>query len=454
MPKISVIMPCLNMEKYIAESLESVINQTLDDIEILIIDAGSTDGTLNILQSYVNNDIRVKVFHSEKKSYGYQVNLGIRYSCGEYITIVDTDDRIVPDMYETLYAVAHKTGADYVKGTVDYFYTVEGKYVYCQRLMQFPKSEYSVNGIEVTPKDMPEILRVDGFVWDGIYKNEFFKKVKFHESPGAAYQDLGGLLQTLLNAEKAVYIEKMVYEYRQDNMDASGYNPKAFEFIVNEYKWCEQFLEGKSEAWKATFYYKYFTQVVSRFNVMDNLGCFWNGTEKATAQIRECLRNAVEEGILDEWDFEPWLWEYFQFFMDSSERLYTEIGKGRQQNRVALCRILQKVTERKIVIFGSGKLGSFMHLLLLHNHVENIAAFCDNNKSLEGTIMYDLPIITPQKAVHDYPEAVFIIANRRHTAEMGRQLLRLGIPRKNIIICNVRMDINLFKRKWLPEEKA
>ena len=76
-PKISVIMPSLNMKKYITQSIESVINQTLTDIEILCIDAGSDDGTLEILKKYAEEDERVHVFLSNKKSYGAQVNQGL-----------------------------------------------------------------------------------------------------------------------------------------------------------------------------------------------------------------------------------------------------------------------------------------------------------------------------------------------------------------------------------------
>jgi len=108
MPKVTVIMPCLNMEKYIRECVESVLFQTLRDIEVLIIDAGSTDGTIEIIKEYSAKDNRVCLIHSEKKSYGYQVNMGISLARGEYVGIVDTDDFIAPDMYENLYNTAKK----------------------------------------------------------------------------------------------------------------------------------------------------------------------------------------------------------------------------------------------------------------------------------------------------------------------------------------------------------
>lgn len=89
--KISVIMPSLNVSKYIKQCLQSVLNQTLEDIEIICVDGGSTDETLDIIQQYVKKDNRVKLIHSDIKSYGYQINLGIKEACGDYIGIIGKD---------------------------------------------------------------------------------------------------------------------------------------------------------------------------------------------------------------------------------------------------------------------------------------------------------------------------------------------------------------------------
>ena len=86
--KVSVILPSFNVREYIDECIVSVINQTLYDIEIICVDAGSTDGTLKVLQKYETRDSRIKVVVSDKKSYGYQMNLGIAAARGIYIGIV------------------------------------------------------------------------------------------------------------------------------------------------------------------------------------------------------------------------------------------------------------------------------------------------------------------------------------------------------------------------------
>ena len=113
--KVSVIMPSLNVVNYIDECIQSVISQTLTDLEIICVDAGSTDGTFEKLLKYSNEDERIKVVKSDKKSYGYQVNLGFSMAKGEYLAIVETDDYIKKDMYENLYIIAKSNDLDYVK---------------------------------------------------------------------------------------------------------------------------------------------------------------------------------------------------------------------------------------------------------------------------------------------------------------------------------------------------
>lgn len=90
-------------------------------MEILAVDAGSDDGTLEILEEYAALDNRIRIIHSNKKSYGYQLNIGIEQAQGEYVGVVETDDKILPDMYESLYHMAMKTGAEYVKGRAELF---------------------------------------------------------------------------------------------------------------------------------------------------------------------------------------------------------------------------------------------------------------------------------------------------------------------------------------------
>ena len=125
MNKLTIILPSLNVANYIHTSINSVISQTLHNIEIICVDAGSTDGTLEILREYEKKDKRIKVIVSDIKSYGYQMNLGIQAAGGKYIGIVETDDFIDKNMFYCLYALAEKYDVDFVKSGYKQFVTNE-----------------------------------------------------------------------------------------------------------------------------------------------------------------------------------------------------------------------------------------------------------------------------------------------------------------------------------------
>ena len=115
MPKVSIIMPTYNVEQYFRQCLESVINQTLTDIEIIPVDDGSPDNCEKIMDEYAKKDSRIKPIHKENGGYGKAVNAGLKMATGEYIGIVETDDWIEPDMYEKLYSQAKKFDSDVCK---------------------------------------------------------------------------------------------------------------------------------------------------------------------------------------------------------------------------------------------------------------------------------------------------------------------------------------------------
>ena len=198
MPEITIIMPTLNVAKYIESCLRSVINQSFDNLEVLIIDAGSTDGTLEILQKYAKRDKRINLLHSERRSYGYQINMGIRLAKGRFVGVVETDDYIERDMYEFLYKAIISGDYDYVKGTAQTFREIGSDIVVTTEITCTPNGQTELN-----PCEHPELFVTDRFLWLGLYKAEFIKKIELNETPGAAYQDIGFIYQVLHKASKA-----------------------------------------------------------------------------------------------------------------------------------------------------------------------------------------------------------------------------------------------------------
>lgn len=112
MAKVSVIIPIYKVEKYLSRCLESVVNQTLDDIEIVLVDDGSPDSCPEICDRYAKKDSRIKVIHKKNEGLGYARNSGMLIATGEYIAFLDSDDYVSKDMYEKVYSELKRTDAD------------------------------------------------------------------------------------------------------------------------------------------------------------------------------------------------------------------------------------------------------------------------------------------------------------------------------------------------------
>lgn len=120
MPKVSIIVPIYNVEKYLDRCMQTLLNQTLKDIEIILVDDGSPDHCPQMSDEYAKNDPRVKVVHKNNGGLGYARNSGLDVATGEYVAFVDSDDFTSVEAYDTLYKVAKEQNADIVYAGFEY----------------------------------------------------------------------------------------------------------------------------------------------------------------------------------------------------------------------------------------------------------------------------------------------------------------------------------------------
>ena len=238
-PVISVIMPSLNVCKYIRQCVESVCNQTLKDLEILCIDAGSTDGTREILQEIADRDSRIRIIDSDKKSYGFQMNLGLEAARGQFIGIVETDDYIDADMYENLYRPVEKHNVDVVKA--NYYTNQEGKDAFTELFAGLPYRKV------IHPKDRMSILTRRPAIWSGIYKKTFLDRnnIRFLETAGASYQDTSFILKVWIAAERIYLIKEAFLHYRLDNPNSSVNSKDKIFFVKDEFLAVHEYLDSR-----------------------------------------------------------------------------------------------------------------------------------------------------------------------------------------------------------------
>ena len=237
--KVSVLMPSLNVGKYITECMESVIRQSLREIEILCIDAGSADGTLEILRAYEAKDPRVKLILSEKKSYGHQMNLGLAAARGEYIGVVETDDWAEPEMFAELLDAAQRHDADIVRANYYEYYAENGI-----RNVAVENAKGCRYNEVFTPRSEPEMIFKAPALWSGIYRRSMLAAhdIRFSETPGASFQDTAFFLKLCSVADRALLLDRYYLHYRRDNENSSVNSRGKMLCVCDEMREYEAFL--------------------------------------------------------------------------------------------------------------------------------------------------------------------------------------------------------------------
>lgn len=443
MPKVTVIMPALNVEKYLRPCIESVCSQSLQDIEILFIDAGSTDATLDIIDQYARNDNRIKIMHSEKKSYGYQLNWGMSIAKGQYIGVVETDDIVDSEMFEVLYKTALKCDADYVKGTAQAFRDISSNIRVTNPIKCVDKA-MCVDAV-INPQEHPELFVTDRFLWLGIYKKDVIKSIKLNETKGAAFQDIGFAFQMLHKASKAIYLDKDMYFYRQDNGNASSYDTKGFKYLVDEYKYVGKYLVGKNmESYKA-YYRKMLNQCLGRYAVMAASGFFWEDSWNEMEILQGWLQEAVNNSLLMQDSVDTNQWEKLQLLLQGCDTIYRVCSQEYNRKKENISMLCQKSKKQQIVIFSCGKYGKFFHAIMEKLQPGRVVAYCDNCEDNWNKSVQNISVLAPKEAIKHYSKAFFVIANANNIDEIKTQLMFLGISEEQMGIYKAGIDMQLFR---------
>lgn len=243
MPKVSVIIPVYNVEIYLRECLDSVLNQTLKDIEIICVNDGSTDTSLSILEEYVSKDSRIRVINKPNSGYGHTMNVGIDAATGEYIGIVESDDYVKEDMYETLYKIAVDQDLDLIKADF-YRFTNDGRTLRLKYNHIAEKYQDRYNKV-LCPADDFITFRFIMNTWSGIYNRDFLNdhNIRHNETPGASFQDNGFFFQTFCWAKRVYFLDKPFYMNRRDNPNSSVHNKEKVFSVRDEYYFIREFLE-------------------------------------------------------------------------------------------------------------------------------------------------------------------------------------------------------------------
>lgn len=291
MPKVSIIIPFNNVETYIKQCLDSVIAQTLDDIEIICVNDASEDSSRNIVEEYAQKDNRIKIIDiNERTGQGFARNRAIETAQGEYIGFVDSDDWIEPEMFLELYNKAKENDNDITICQAREYDDINEKYILSDyySLTLLNRMKDSIFKAEDT-KD--EILDINVVLWNKIYKREYLQQIGEKFPEGFIYEDLPFFFGTYLPAKRIQIVWKNCYIYRvnRKNSTMQQFNKKVLDrlpMVSLTYEKMKQFsylddIREKIQSWiindlfhrytllKENYQKEYFFQMKKIFESLD-----------------------------------------------------------------------------------------------------------------------------------------------------------------------------------------
>ena len=209
---ISVIIPVYNVEQYVESCLNSVIDQSYTNLEIILVDDGSTDRSGEICGQYALKDSRIKVIHEENAGLGEARNRGLRIASGDYICFVDSDDWIEEDYCKELAQAAERTNSKIPKVKYDDCFTTTGKEILHYTMTANSKYWFNIS------------------VWNKLYKREIISGLWFKSR---VYEDIMYNAESMYRANKITYVNKCLYNYRinrEGSIISKGFQRKTVEF--------------------------------------------------------------------------------------------------------------------------------------------------------------------------------------------------------------------------------
>lgn len=243
MTKLSIIVPVYNVEKYLPKCLESLIKQTLKDIEIICVNDGSMDNSLAILKEFASRDSRIRIIDNQHQGVAKTRNTGIEQSTGEYIGFVDSDDYIDIDFFEKLYNSATKSNSDIAIASIlkhkNFFNIYNAKYT---------KEETAIT-IQDKIKLCEDKKHFFFYAWNKIYHSGFIKENNIKFSEGQIYEDVMFAIKALYYSNKIISVYGTKYHYIEHENSLTKYKDKTGEKeqdLVKAYSELQEFCNSKN----------------------------------------------------------------------------------------------------------------------------------------------------------------------------------------------------------------
>ncbi|WP_372728215.1 CDP-glycerol glycerophosphotransferase family protein [Nocardioides sp.] len=297
-PDVSVIVPFYNVEAYLADCLDSILGQDLLNIEVLLVDDGSPDGSRAIAQRYVQQDARVRLVTRPNGGLGAARNTGVRHARGRYLTFVDSDDLLPPGALRALHASLEATGSDLAVGSVERFNDVSTWFpAWVQEVHDDRRAGIRIE--EFTP-----LLR-NLYTWNKLFRRDFWDEQDLWFREGVAYEDQPIITQLFARATAIDVLPDVVYRYRaredQSSISQQTASVKDLRDRIAAWRVSAEVLRAEVsdelyDAWLLTLFGVHFHWYLTSTGTVDD--DYWNELVAAVRELTDGADDAVWQATL------------------------------------------------------------------------------------------------------------------------------------------------------------
>ncbi|MGE8593297.1 glycosyltransferase family 2 protein [Bifidobacterium hominis] len=298
--KVSIIVPVYNVERYLKRCIDSLIKQSYPNIEIILVDDGSTDNSFSFCKEYALKDSRIRVFHKENEGLGLTRNYGIERALGEYVTFVDSDDYLTLDAIESMLGKATATNADVVIAT-HYYKNEEQKVAVPERLYSGSEIEEALM-VHMMGNKGNQLDALSYTAWGKLYKKDLFIKnnLCFPSERKLIWEDLAFSIEAYPLCKKVYVSHKPVYYYCfNEGSLTHTYKPNKLDLVMELYRYLCIKIQNLNFPIEAQ--YRLDTNFVGHIRTCIKLEVFYanaNGFGTAIQNIRKiCSRGDVQKLI-------------------------------------------------------------------------------------------------------------------------------------------------------------
>lgn len=450
-PKVSVIIPIYNEEKYLEQCLSSVCNQTLREIEIICIDDGSTDDSLKILERFKKQDSRFKLLKQRNQYAGKARNLGMQNAEGKYLCFLDADDFFMPELLEKMYYAAEKYHSEIVICNANYYNDKTGELIERNDSldMQFLPLHREVFNREEIPEGLFQIT--NGWAWDKLFLTEFVQKEHLQFAGSRTANDGYFVYMALALADRITKVDECLVTQRINNSNslANTRNKSwqcGFDMLCDIRKGLmEREIYVPLERTFLNFALKY---IVWSYNSMAQ----WEGKERIYSFVHEgksalpVLEHSAEYYYCPtEYDFYRQM-EKVSFGCYAAELLSqkdNELGrlsdKQRQLKRTIaekkwLFPFAQVEQQSDIVLYGAGNVGQDYYQQIMDSRYCRVVLWMDRsfedivNRSHNAACGW-----VKELQVSSFDKVVVALKRERDAKEAAELLLSQGVSQKKIV---------------------